>query len=158
MVDGILLLVTITKVDVIKMLNLFTLAMVAFTAALIDTSLGMCYGTILTPILLIAGYSPEVVVPTVLLSQLIVDIGGGLTHTKVKNFTKRDVKVALLVAIPGTIFASIGAFLNINLPKIIMKTYVGFLVTLLGLLLLLGIKLKKTSKKLIFISLSLIHI
>lgn len=152
MVDGILLLGNYHESRVIKMLNLFTLAMVAFIAALVDTSLGMCYGTILTPILLIAGYSPEVVVPTVLLSQLIVDIGGGLTHTKVKNFTKRDVKAAFLVAFPGTIFASIGAFLNMNLPKIIMKTYVGFLVTLLGLLLLLGIKLKKTSKKLIFIS------
>ncbi|HEC72646.1 MAG TPA: sulfite exporter TauE/SafE family protein, partial [Thermoplasmatales archaeon] len=67
--------------------------LVAFMAALIDTSLGMCYGTILSPILLIAGYSPEVVVPTILFSQLVVDIGGGLTHTKVKNFTRKDIKV-----------------------------------------------------------------
>ena len=134
------------------MLNLFTLAMVAFIAALIDTSLGMCYGTILAPILLIAGYSPEVVVPTVLFSQLIVDIGGGLTHTKVKNFTRKDIRVALLVAIPATIFASLGVFLNVNLPKIVTKIYVGLIVTILGLLLLLGIKLRKTSKRLLFIS------
>ena len=136
----------------IKMLNLFTLAMVAFIAALIDTSLGMCYGTILAPILLIAGYSPEVVVPTVLFSQLIVDIGGGLTHTKVKNFTRKDIRVALLVAIPATIFAFLGVFLNVNLPKIVTKIYVGLIVTILGLLLLLGIKLRKTSKRLLFIS------
>lgn len=126
--------------------------MVAFIAALIDTSLGMCYGTILAPILLIAGYSPEVAVPTILFSQLIVDIVGGLTHIKVKNFTRRDIKVALLVAIPATIFVSLGVFLNINLPRIITKACVGLIVTVLGLLLLLGVKLRKTSKRLVFIS------
>ena len=68
----------------------------AFFASVIDTSLGMCYGTILTPSLIIAGYSPTIVVPAVLFSQLVVDIAGGAAHTKVKNFTKRDIKVALL--------------------------------------------------------------
>ena len=138
----------------IEIFDVFTLSisLVAFISALIDTSLGLCYGTILSPILLIAGYSPEVVVPTVLFSQLVVDIGGGLTHTKVKNFTRKDVKAALLVAIPATIFVSLGVFLNVNLPEIITKTYIGLIVTILGLLLLLGIKLRKTSKRLVFIS------
>ncbi len=136
------------------MFDLFTagILLVAFIAALIDTSLGMCYGTILAPILLIAGYSPEVAVPTILFSQLVVDIVGGLTHIKVKNFTRRDIKVALLVAIPATIFVSLGVFLNINLPRIITKACVGLIVTVLGLLLLLGVKLRKTSKRLVFIS------
>ena len=138
----------------IEMFDLFTLCIlfVAFIAALIDTSLGMCYGTILAPILLIAGYPPEVVVPTILFSQLLVDIGGGLTHINVKNFTRKDIKVALLVAVPATIFVSLGVFLNVNLPTIITKTYIGLIVTILGLLLLLGIKLRKTSKRLVFIS------
>ena len=136
------------------MFDLFTLGIlsVAFMAALIDTSLGMCYGTILAPVLLIAGYSPEVVVPTVLFSQLVVDIVGGLTHTRVKNFTGKDIKVALLVAIPATIFVSLGVFSNVNLPAVITKTYIGLIVTLLGVLLLLGIKLRKTSNRLVFIS------
>jgi len=139
---------------VIEIFDVFTLSisLVAFISALIDTSLGLCYGTILSPILLIAGYSPEVVVPTVLFSQLVVDIGGGLTHTKVKNFTRKDIKAALLVAIPATIFVSLGVFLNVNLPEVITKTYIGLIVTILGLLLLLGIKLRKTSKRLVFIS------
>jgi len=136
------------------MLDPFTLIILlaAFLSALIDTSLGMCYGTILSPILLIAGCPPEVTVPTVLFSQLFVDIGGGLTHVKVKNFTRKDVKVALFVAVPATIFVSLGAFLNVNMPGTITKTYVGLIVALMGLLLLLGIKLKKTSKRLVLIS------
>ena len=58
------------------MLETILIALMAFFAAVIDTGLGMCYGAILTPALLIAGYSPEVAVPTVLLSQLIVDVFG----------------------------------------------------------------------------------
>ena len=124
----------------------------AFFASVIDTSLGMCYGTILTPSLIIAGYSPTIVVPAVLLSQLVVDIAGGATHTKVKNFTKRDIKVALLVAIPATTLAGIGAFSNLNLSKIIIKSYIGVLVAILGFLTLYGIRLRKSPKGLVLIS------
>lgn len=124
----------------------------AFFAAIIDTSLGMCYGTILTPSLIIAGYSPTIVVPAVLFSQLVVDIAGGAAHTKVKNFTKRDIKVALLVAIPATTLAGIGVFSNLNLPKIIIKSYIGVLVAILGFLTLYDIRLRKSPKGLILIS------
>ena len=124
----------------------------AFFASVIDTSLGMCYGTILTPSLIIAGYSPTIVVPAVLLSQLVVDIAGGAAHTKVKNFTKRDIKVALLVAIPATTLAGIGAFSNLNLSKIIIKSYIGVLVAILGFLTLYGIRLRKSPKGLVLIS------
>ena len=126
--------------------------LVAFFAAIIDTSLGMCYGTILTPSLVIAGYSPTIVVPAVLLSQLVVDIAGGAVHTKIKNFTKKDIEVALIVAIPATALAAIGVFSNLNLPKIVVKSYIGILVIILGLLTLYGIKLRKSPKGLVLIS------
>ncbi|RLG84749.1 MAG: hypothetical protein DRO40_00185 [Thermoprotei archaeon] len=112
----------------------------------------MCYGTILTPALLIAGYSPEVAVPTVLLSQLIVDVVGGMMHTKVKNFTRKDIRTALSVAVPATLFAVLGAFLNVSLPKVATKTYIGVLVTLLEIMMLLGIKFRKTLRRLVLIS------
>lgn len=124
----------------------------AFLAALIDTSLGMCYGTVLTPFLIITGYSPEIVVPAVLLSQLIVDIAGGATHAKVKNFTKKDIKIASLVAIPATILAGVGAFSNTSFPRIITKSYIGILVIILGLITLYGLRFKKSSKGIILIS------
>lgn len=124
----------------------------AFLAAIIDTSLGMCYGTVLTPFLLIADYSPQIVVPAVLLSQLAVDIAGGATHTKVKNFTEKDIKVALIVAVPSTILAALGAFTNASIPKIITKSYIGMLVIALGILTLYGIRLTSSPKKLAFIS------
>ncbi len=124
----------------------------ALLAALIDTSLGMCYGTILTPLLIISGYQPEVVVPAVLLSQLVVDISGGAIHTQVRNFTNKDLKVALFVAIPAASLAGLGAFSNLNLPNIVTKSYVGILVIFLGLLTLYGMKLRKSARGLVFIS------
>ena len=134
------------------MLNVIAVVLVAFFAAVIDTGLGMCYGTILTPVLLIAGYSPEIAVPTVLLSQLIVDVAGGVMHTKIKNFTRRDVRTALTVTIPASVFAALGAFSNLNLPKTVAITYVGVLEIILGVMLLLGIKFRKSPRRLMLIS------
>jgi len=138
----------------IEMFDLFVLGILlaAFITALIDTSLGMGYGTILSPILLIMEYPPEVVVPTILFSQLIVDIASGITHISVKNFTRKDVKVTLYVTIPAISFVILGVFLNINLPSIITKIYIGLIVTIFGLLLLLGKRFKKTSKRIIFLA------
>lgn len=123
-----------------------------FFAALIDTSLGMCYGTVLTPFLVLSGYSPEVVVPAVLLSQLLVDIADGATHAKVKNFTKKDIKTSMFVAIPATALAGVGAFSNTSFPGIITKSYIGILVITLGLITLYGIKLKKSAKGIMLVS------
>jgi len=130
----------------------FWIIVAAFFAAIIDTSLGMCYGTILAPALIICGYSPEIAVPAVLLSQLVVDVAGGISHAKVKNFTRKDVSAALLVAIPATLFVSLGAMLNIKLPAVLTKAYIGVLVLGLGMMMLKGIKFRKTAKGLAFIS------
>ena len=44
---------------------------VAFACELIDSGLGMGYGTILTPTLLLMGFAPEIVVPAILFSELL---------------------------------------------------------------------------------------
>ena len=50
---------------------LLVVGAVAFIASLVDTSLGMCYGTILAPVLLLSGYDPVTTVSSVLFSQLV---------------------------------------------------------------------------------------
>lgn len=130
---------------------IFVIVIAAFGAALIDTALGMGYGTILTPILLLLGYPPQLAVPTVLFSQLIVNIVGGITHIKVRNLEK-DLRTALLVIIPATTFVVFGAFSNLNLPKNITTAYVGLLVSFLGLLLIIGKKFKSSARGLVGIS------
>ncbi len=124
----------------------------AFFAALVDTSMGMCFGTILTPILIIFGYPPHIAVPAVLLSQLAVVIVGSAVHTHVENFTKKDVENALILSVPATIFVAIGAFLNVKTPGRITEIYIGGLVLFLGFVMMSNIRIKKTRRKMFFIS------
>jgi len=58
------------------------IALIAFLAEYVDSSLGMGYGTILTPVLLLMGFKPLEVVPAVLLSEFATGLLAGFTHHK----------------------------------------------------------------------------
>ncbi|MBK1709988.1 sulfite exporter TauE/SafE family protein [Marichromatium gracile] len=64
-----------------------------FAAALLceylDSSLGMGYGTTLTPLLLLAGFAPLQIVPAVLLSELFTGLAAGLLHHRDGNIDLR---------------------------------------------------------------------
>lgn len=51
----------------------------------IDSSLGMGYGTTLTPLLLLAGFEPLQIVPCVLLSEFVSGTAAGLMHHRDGN-------------------------------------------------------------------------
>lgn len=61
------------------------LLLVAMVCELMDSSLGMGYGTTLTPILLIAGFKPLDLVPCVLLSEFLTGMAAGLMHHRDGN-------------------------------------------------------------------------
>ena len=60
-----------------------------FLAALVceymDSSLGMGYGTTLTPLLLLAGFEPLQIVPAVLFSELLTGVAAGAMHHRDGN-------------------------------------------------------------------------
>jgi uncharacterized membrane protein YfcA len=51
----------------------------------IDSSLGMGYGTTLTPLLLLAGFAPLQIVPAVLLSEFVTGLAAALLHHRDGN-------------------------------------------------------------------------
>jgi uncharacterized membrane protein YfcA len=141
------------------------LSITAFLCEYVDSTLGMGYGTALTPALLLFGFTPMQVVPAVLLSELLSGLLAGFLHHKngnvnfkpattnlsviiselksigyIKSFRKTiplHLKVALLLgicSIAGTILA---VFIAINIPKFWLKLYIGFLVLLMGIIILL---------------------
>ena len=69
---------------------------------IIDSSIGMMYGTLLGPILLGCGFGPHLVVPGILLSQALGGIGGTVSHQWFKNADfkgmTKDTKVIVLSA------------------------------------------------------------
>jgi len=113
----------------------------AFFCELLDSTLGMGYGTTLTPVLLIIGFGPIAIVPCVLLSELLTGITAGAAHHKVGNvnFNRGSIhlKVALVLAACSVVGATIAVFVATNIPKLWLKTYIGVLVLGMGLVILL---------------------
>jgi hypothetical protein len=112
----------------------------AFVCEYIDSSLGMGYGTTLTPLLLIMGYNPLQIVPAVLLSELVTGLSAAFFHHRLKNSNFRigavDLKIALVMA-GCSIFGTLAAvFVALNVSKFIIKLYIGILVFSMGILIL----------------------
>ncbi|MCK4721584.1 sulfite exporter TauE/SafE family protein, partial [bacterium] len=63
----------------------FLIALVALVCEYADSTLGMGYGTTLTPVLLLFGYEPLVVVPAILVSELITGLSGAVSHKEAGN-------------------------------------------------------------------------
>ncbi len=117
-------------------LALFLIFM-ALIMEIVDSSLGMFYGTLLSPLLIIFGFEPLLVIPAILISQAIGGISGTFFHHRFKNADfnglTRDTKVAFLMAIPGLIAVVIGALIAVSVPPVILKTYIGVLVIIMSL-------------------------
>ncbi|MFC1562950.1 sulfite exporter TauE/SafE family protein [candidate division KSB1 bacterium] len=116
---------------------IFTLA---FLCEFIDSSMGMGYGTILSPLLIIIGIEPLVVIPSILISQSLSGISAGLFHNKYKNlnikFGSKDFKVILTISIFGTFASGTAVFVAINIPAEILKIYIGLLIFIIGIILI----------------------
>jgi uncharacterized membrane protein YfcA len=119
------------------------LIILAFICELVDSSLGMGYGTTLTPVLMIFGFSPLVIVPSILLSELISGISAGLAHHKAGNvcFNRGSIhlKICIVLVLCSIFGASIAVFVAINIPSTWLKIYIGLLVLVMGFLVLLTI-------------------
>ncbi|MCF7832390.1 MAG: sulfite exporter TauE/SafE family protein [Candidatus Marinimicrobia bacterium] len=144
---------------------------VAFICEIIDSSLGMLYGTILSPSLIIAGFDPLIVVPSILLSQAVGSfVASGMHHklhnadfhikesrqsprngqdliSQLKKNTSQDLKVVLVITVTGVVATAIAAATAIHIPKEILKTYIGLLVLAMGIILLLKTKFSFSWKK-----------
>lgn len=112
------------------------LALLAFMCEAVDSSLGMGYGTTLTPVLLAAGFIPHSVIPAALFSQLVGGVFAGLLHHSYGNVDLRHntphSRVMYLLAACGIVGAAIATSLVLHLPPFYVKLYVGVLVLAIG--------------------------
>lgn len=120
--------------------QILLLVPLAFACEFVDSSLGMGYGTSLTPILLLLGFEPLQIVPAVLLSEFVSGITAASFHHSIKNVnfssTSKDTRVAFvlsLFAVVGTVAAVIVA---VRLPTGILKIWIGSIVVLMGIIIL----------------------
>ncbi len=136
----------------------FVASFLAFFSEYLDATLGMGYGTALSPILILLGFDPLKVVPAILISQFITDITACLLHHKKNNVDLRirsgDFKTAILLGIISSIGVIISVVLALKMPKWLLTLYIGTIVTMMGVLILLTTKkvLKFSWKKILGLS------
>lgn len=122
------------------------IVVVAYIMECIDSGLGCMYGTILSPVLIIVGFNPLVVVPSLLLSQAIGGFCATYHHNKFKNAEfKRgtlDLKITTVVVGLGIFALIIGVYIGGILPAFWLKWYIGALCIFMGAI----IVLKRTFK------------
>lgn len=139
---------------------------IAFFCELVDSTLGMGYGTTLTPVLLFMGYEPIQVVPAILLSELITGASSALAHHKTGNVffdfrndtehhivrkmgklgylpKSNDSKIAYILGLCSLIGAVGAAVFAVNF-KAVLTPIIGIIVLSMGVIIL--IKHKSRSK------------
>lgn len=127
------------------------IAVLAFFCELLDSSLGMGYGTVLSPFLLILGYNPLVAVPSILFSQMFGGFIAAFFHHRFRNSDfrpgTRDSKIFLALGGLGSLATVVGALVAISISKEAIQTYIGILVLAIGILLVLKVQLRFSKNK-----------
>ena len=109
-----------------------------------DSSLGMGYGTTLTPVLLLAGFEPLQIVPAVLLSEFVTGLAAGLLHHRDGNVDLlRDRKVqetALLLSTLSICGVLAAVTLAIHIPKFWLTAIIASIILAVGVLILATVR------------------
>ena len=108
-------------------------------------------------ILLIIGFAPLEVVPAVLLGQLVGGLVGGLAHHRLGNISldfrrdekikerlrwlgylprSTDSKIIFILVVSGVIGALVGVFSAVNISRVALKTYIGAMVLVIGIIII----------------------
>jgi hypothetical protein len=125
-------------------------ALLPFVCALVceyvDSSLGMGYGTMLTPLLLMLGFRAHQVVPCVLLSELVTGASAAFLHHQDGNvdFVRDPVarSTALLLTALSTAGAVVGGLVALSLPAAWLNIAIAMIVLGAGSFVLLAVRRK----------------
>lgn len=135
-----LYMIKILSFEIFSLQIFIVIVFLAFFCELMDSSLGMGYGTTLTPLLMMLGLTPLAIIPGVLLSELITGITAGIAHHKAGNVNfKRGsihLKIALVLAMCSIIGAIIAVLIAINIPILWLKIYIGLIVLGMGIIII----------------------
>ncbi len=133
---------------------------ISLLAEYMDATIGMGYGTTLTPLLLLMGFSPLQVVPAILLSQFISGIfaatlhqGAGNVFFDFKNDSEHKIvkrlgklgyiprsaasKVTMVLVMSSIIGVFVAVLIALALPVFYLKLYIGILVVSMGVIIIL---------------------
>jgi uncharacterized membrane protein YfcA len=119
-----------------------------FLAALcceyVDSTLGMGYGTTLTPVLLLVGFEPLQVVPAVLLSEFVTGLSAGLLHHRDGNIDllhdRKAQGVALSLGALSVCGAVAAVTLALRVPTFWLTAIIAVIIISVGVVILATIR------------------
>ena len=112
----------------------------AFACEYCDSTLGMGYGTILTPVLLLLGYEPLQVVPCVLISEFVTGFTAAFFHHSLKNVNfhraSQDTKVAGVLGACSVVGTIVAVLIAVKLSPHIMRIWIGVVILAMAVIIL----------------------
>ena len=116
----------------------------SFIAAFLDAALGLGYGTLLTPLLILLNFPILEIVPAVLFAQIIAAAITSFSYYLLGNVeftrTSEDTQIAILLSIAGILGASIAITLFYSLfffQPYLLQIYIAIALLLVGVLVLI---------------------
>ena len=107
-----------------------TIVLLAFICELINSLLGGGHGTLMTPLLILLGYTPLSIVPAVLLAEIVSGFLVSVAHHKYGNVNFRmdsnHLNVALVLGICSVIGVVIAVVTAINILPIFWRCILAF--------------------------------
>lgn len=123
---------------------LLAIFLAALGCEFIDSSLGMGYGTTLTPLLLLCGFQPLQVVPCILISELATGVTAGLMHQRDGNvdFLKdsRVRETTVLLSLLSAVGAVAAVFIALRIPKIWLNGIIAVIILSVGITILVTVR------------------
>lgn len=120
---------------------ILTVFVAALACEFMDSSLGMGYGTTLTPLLMLAGFAPLEIVPAVLFSELLTGLAATAMHQRDGNvdfFNNAQArKTALFLVSLSSIGAILAVWVAINLSRFWLSLFIALIILSMGVIILL---------------------
>lgn len=116
------------------------LVLVCAACEMVDSTLGMGYGTTLTPLLLIGGMDPSLLVPTILVSELVSGFSAGFFHVEAGNISLKRGSIHLRTALVLSLGSLVGVYggveLALALPQQMLVAMISVVILVAGIYLL----------------------
>ena len=122
-------------------LGVLAIFLAALSCEFMDSSLGMGYGTTLTPLLMLAGFAPLEIVPAVLFSELLTGVFAVTMHQRDGNIDffndAQARKTAALLASLSSIGAVLAVGVALSLSRFWQSLFISLIILAMGVVILL---------------------
>jgi uncharacterized membrane protein YfcA len=123
--------------DLVRLtLETFVVILLCASLELVDSSLGMGYGTTLTPLLLLLGFEPLDLVPTILVSEFLSGFASSFFHSEAGNvrFTpgSHHLRAAVILSVCSVAGVAGGVHLAFEVSPLVMRRIIGTIILAVG--------------------------